>query len=193
MPQTNQHRAVPLFVTSKAKQRTQIVARMTHNSYMNTVAFSQDDKNVASGSGDGTVWVWEAATGKEIARMTYDGAVFSAAFSPDGEYVVSGSLDGTARVWEVASGQEIARMTHDSSVYSVAFSPNGTYVVSGSLDGTARVWVWQPQDVIANACAVMPRNLTRNEWKQYIGDALDYQAVCENLPLEADVTGTPAP
>jgi hypothetical protein len=37
----------------------------------------------------------------------------------------------------------------------------------------------------------MPRNLTRDEWKQYIGDALPYQAVCENLPLETETTATP--
>jgi hypothetical protein len=30
----------------------------------------------------------------------------------------------------------------------------------------------------------MTRNLTRAEWQQYIGDALPYQAVCPNLPIE---------
>jgi len=29
-----------------------------------------------------------------------------------------------------------------------------------------------------------PRNLTRAEWKQYIGDALPYQAVCPNLSID---------
>ena len=61
--------------------------------------------------------------------------------------------DNTARVWEADTGKEIARMTHDDFVNSVAFSPDGKYVVSGSRDKTARVWVWQPEDLIANACA----------------------------------------
>jgi len=117
--------------------------------------------------------------------------VSSVTFSQEGKYVVSGSDDNTARVWEAATGREVARMTHDGVVNSVDFSPDGRYVVSGSADGTARVRVWQPQDLIANACAAMPRNLTREEWKQYIGDALPYQAVCENLPVEPEVITTP--
>jgi hypothetical protein len=39
----------------------------------------------------------------------------------------------------------------------------------------------------------MTRNLTQTEWKKYIGDALPYQAVCENLPIEPEVTATSTP
>jgi hypothetical protein len=39
----------------------------------------------------------------------------------------------------------------------------------------------------------MPRNLTRAEWKQYIGDAMEYQAVCENLPIELEPAPTANP
>jgi len=168
------------------------IARMTHDSYMYSVAFSPDGKYVVSGSWDGTARVWEASTGKEIARMTYDGRVSTVAFSPDGKYVVSGSLDNTARVWEASTGKEIARMTHDDLVYSVAFSLDGKYVVSGSWDGTARVWIYRPGDLIADACSRVTRNLTLAEWQQYISDALPYQAVCPNLPIEPEAALTPS-
>jgi WD40 repeat protein len=135
--------------------------------------------------------VWEAATGVEIARMTHNSGVNYVAFSPDGKYVVSGGEDNTARVWEAATGVEIARMTHDGPVSSVAFDPDGKYVVSGSDDGTARMWMWQPDDLIAQACSRVDRNLTRTEWKINIGDALPYKAICANLPVEPEVTPTP--
>jgi WD40 repeat protein len=157
---------------------------MMHDKAVSAVAFSPDGKYVVSGSDDNTARVWEAGTGREIAGMTHDSPVTSVDFSPDGKYVVSGSDDNTARVWEAATGEEVARITHDDIVDSVAFSPDGRYVVSGSEDNTARVWMWQSNDLIENACKYMPRNLTRAEWKQYIGDALPYQAVCENLPIE---------
>ena len=75
-------------------------------------------------------------------------------------------------------------MTHDHRVYSIAFSPDGKYVVSGSFDNTARVWEYLPEELIATACSHAVRNLTRAEWNTFIRDALQYQAVCPNLPVE---------
>jgi WD40 repeat protein len=167
------------------------VARMTYDDWVWVVAFSPDGKYVASGSTDNTARVWEVATGKEVARMTHDSSVPHLAFSPDGKYVISGSYDRTARVWEAATGKEVARMTHDDNVNSVAFSPDGKYVASGS-EKTARIWNWQPDDLIFQACAFLPRNLTRAEWDQYMSGALSYQAVCPNLPLEPDPTPVPS-
>jgi hypothetical protein len=45
--------------------------------------------------------------------------------------------------------------------------------------------MWQLDDLITNACAYLPRNLTRVEWEQYIGDALPYQrsAHCQLNPI----------
>lgn len=164
---------------------------MPHDGEVNFVAFSPDRKFVVSVSWDHTAHVWEVSTGKEVACMTHDCSVHSVDFSPDGKFVVSGSSDGTALVWEAESGVEIARMIHDA--VSVAFSPDGKFVVSGSWDGTIRVWTWQTGDLIANACNVMPRNLTRVEWEKYIGDTLPYQAVCPNLPIESEPTPTVTP
>jgi hypothetical protein len=53
------------------------------------------------------------------------------------------------------------------------------------------VWVYRPDDLITEACSRATRNLTQAEWKQYIGDALPYQAVCPNLPIESESTPTP--
>jgi hypothetical protein len=60
-----------------------------------------------------------------------------------------------------------------------------------SVYGDAHVMLWQADDLIINACESMSRNLTRAEWVQFVGDALPYQAVCENLPIELEITSTP--
>jgi uncharacterized delta-60 repeat protein len=158
------------------------VARLTHGDRVFDVAFSPDGRYVVSGSSDGTAWVWEVTSRHEVARLTHDDWVSAVAFSPDGRYVVSGSEDNTARVWEATSGREVARLTHGDRVFDVAFSPDGQYVVSGSENGTARVWWWRPEDLIAEACRRLPRNLTREEWQRYVGPEVPYHATCPGKP-----------
>ena len=174
----------------------QEVARMVHEYRVYAVAFSPDGRWVVSGSLDDTARVWEAATGQEVARMVHEYRVYAVAFSPDGRWVVSASKDGTARVWEAATGQEVARMVHEEWVNAVAFSPDGRCVVSGSSDDTARVWSVRPEDLIAEACARLPRNLTLEEWEEYIGDE-PYRKTCPNLPgpegWEEAPQATPSP
>ena len=106
------------------------------------VAFSQDSKLLASGSGDGTVKVWDVAKLKEVTTLkehTY--SVLSVAFSPNGIYLASGSLDNTIKVWGTAKLKEVTTLEgHTRAVWSVAFSPNNRYIASGSGDGTVKVW-----------------------------------------------------
>ena len=103
------------------------------------------------------------------------------AYSPDGQWVASGSYDHTLRVWEAATGREVARMKHEHSVHAVAFSSDGRWVASGGEDNVVQVWLWQSKDLIAEACARLPRNLTQEEWRQYLGDE-PYHPTCPNLP-----------
>ena len=55
------------------------------------VAFSPDGARVATGSGDGSARVFDAATGAEISRLDHERAVYAVAFSPDGTRVATGS------------------------------------------------------------------------------------------------------
>jgi dipeptidyl aminopeptidase/acylaminoacyl peptidase len=125
--------------------------------------------------------VWEAATGQEVARMAHEWEVWAVAFSPDGQWLATGSKDNTARVWEAASGQEVARMAHEGGVEAVAFSPDGQWLATGSKDNTARVWLVWPEDLIAEACARLTRNLTPYEWRRYLGDE-PYRKTCPEFP-----------
>ena len=62
-------------------------ARLDHGGSVNAVAFSPDGTRVATGSGDGSARVFDAATGAELARLDHDGPVNAVAFSPDGTRV----------------------------------------------------------------------------------------------------------
>ena len=57
--------------------------------------------------GDGSAWVFSAATGAEVSRLDHDSFVSAVAFSPDGARVATGSGDRSARVWWADHGQLI--------------------------------------------------------------------------------------
>ena len=95
----------------------------------------------------------------------------SLAWSPDSTVLASGHVDGMVRLWEIATGREIARLKHHIDVVSaLAFSPSGDSLISAGYDGSAVAWRARPADLIAEACARLTRNLTRDEWQLYLGD-----------------------
>ena len=59
-----------------------------HDAEVRSVAFSPDGKLLASGSGDNTVKLWDAATGAEVRTLSgHSRWVTSVAFSPDGMWL----------------------------------------------------------------------------------------------------------
>jgi hypothetical protein len=106
----------------------------------------------------------------------------SATFSLDGKYLATASGDKTARVWEATSRNEVARMSHEGEVYYVAFSRDGKYLATASNDKTAGIWLIWPEDLIAEAGSRLTRNLTCQEWRQYLADE-PYGKTCPNLPI----------
>jgi len=119
-----------------------------HENHVTSVSHSPDGSQIASGSWDNTVRVWDARSGAELAALRgHEGWVTSVSYSPDGARIASGSDDKTVRVWDARSGAELAVLRgHEREVESVSYSPDGARIASGSgasyghMDNTVRVW-----------------------------------------------------
>ncbi len=97
---------------------------------------------LASGSKDGSIRLWNLATGQAIRTIVGKNlAVLSLAFTPDGKSLAAGNSNGTVGLWNAGNGQLIRRLSgHTDGVWSVAFSRDGTTLVTGSWDKSVRLW-----------------------------------------------------
>jgi WD40 repeat protein len=107
------------------------------------VAFDPTGRRLASGAGDRTVRLFDAATGKtERVLRPHADWVQALAFSPDGRLLATASRDRTARVIEAASGEVAATYTrHDAAVIDAAFSSSGERVWTLARGGALHRWV----------------------------------------------------
>jgi WD40 repeat protein len=109
------------------------------------------------------------------------------AWSPDSTWLATASA-GIVRVWEATSGEAqpiVPRPEGRSDIWAIAWSPDGAYVAidSGDLLASNDVVVLLKSRFIQLPCHLASRNLSRQEWKQYLGNR-PYRAICDNLPLD---------
>jgi WD40 repeat protein len=109
--------------------------------FLESAAFSPDNAMLATGHIDGSLKLWELASGRLVRTLWHANSVNAIAFSRDGTRLLSGSNDTTVKLWDTATGKLVRTFEgHSASVRSVAFLPGEKRIVSGGYDTTARVW-----------------------------------------------------
>jgi len=143
-----------------------VLQTLTHASPVKSAAFSPDGSKIVTASENGTVQVWNAATGARLQNLKHD-EVYFAQFSPDGAWLIAvGEVPvpirmyesykrTTVRVWNADTGREIWQRTFDSAysfddthairtgvstLYFDDFSPDGTKIIMKGTYGPIRFW-----------------------------------------------------
>ena len=84
-----------------------------HSSWVSAIAFSPDGKQIASGSGDETIKLWDARTSDLQKTLAgHSNWVWAVAFSPDGKQIASGSDDKTIKHFSAALLVVISSSVH---------------------------------------------------------------------------------
>jgi len=80
----------------------QIATLQGHTAFVNTLSLFQNDRLLASGSGDRTARLWNLDTNLPIGPpMQHEGPVHAAVISADGKLLVTGCDDKNAYVWDI--------------------------------------------------------------------------------------------
>ena len=128
-----------------------------HKDRVTCIAFRSDGKVLASGSLDGSVILWDVATGQQLKQLfvresqapknnsadTNSNGIESMAWSRDGKMLTCGDRNSMITLWDMADLANIKLSAqlptpHDRAVASLAFSPDNTTLASGGYDGRAR-------------------------------------------------------
>jgi WD40 repeat protein len=127
------------------KPDARLVVLATHDDVFLDVAFRADGKQLVTGGTDGTVRVFDVASGTQKLKInSHADWVTNVCYSPDGKYIATGSRDKTAKIFNAESGSLITTHSeHNAPVKAVAYAPDGKSVLSA---GGSRVRIWNVED-----------------------------------------------
>jgi WD40 repeat protein len=153
----------PASVTpATAGDKPELILQTGHTRSANAVAFSPDNRWLASGGKDNVIKIWDLANGNVLRTLYgHTSNVNALAVSPDGKLLASGSgdindkrdlgtftqggvvggaEDNTVRIWSVQTGQQLKVLRgHELPVAAVAFSNDRNSLTSVAGDAV-KVW-----------------------------------------------------
>ena len=110
-----------------------------HEAEVSDLAFAPDGSWLASSSNDGTIQIWNPATGEQRTLIDYRGfQVYALAASPDGQRLASVGHGVDFTIWDSESGEQVLviPLPSDALVYTLSFSPDGKQILAaGSPEG----------------------------------------------------------
>jgi WD40 repeat protein len=156
------------------------------------VVFAPNDRELiiagADGDGDsseGKLAWWDQDRRVPARSVSLDGFVDEMVASADRGRIAT-SAGAIARVWDTRTRRELRQMPYDARLQAIAISADGRWLASKGWnigDGrpileVTEIWAADP---VAAVCARVQRNLTREEWGEYIGVSAPWRATCPGV------------
>ncbi|UXP31488.1 hypothetical protein N6H18_14140 [Reichenbachiella agarivorans] len=148
---------------------------------INALAISSDKKLLAVGREKGDAIIIDLTTHQIVRTISgHQSAVTDVDFNQNDQLLLTASRDGTTRIWDINNSRIMPLILddHEDWVFTAKFTPTGDKVVTGSKDKNIRVWTIDYQQLADRICRLVDRNLTLEEWNEYIGDSFPYEETC---------------
>ena len=146
--------------------------------------WGEDSSHLLTISAGGAAIVWDSRSGKRsFAVQSPQGVLRNIASSLSGCRVATFGEEGEPIVWEVGSDGDALRIVGPSGALRDGLWALDNSVVILSGDGGSEALCFKALDaLVAFACRYAGRNLTQDEWRQYMGSDVPYRKTCPDLP-----------
>jgi WD40 repeat protein len=158
----------------------ELVFTLPHPAPVNLIGIRADQNWIITVAADNTLRIWDLATGALVDKFINDTNLLSLEVGPDGSTIATAAEDNIARIRDFATAEEIARIVHTDRINDVTFVADGEFLATASADGRVLISILEPEELIDKACSRLTRNLTVDEWNEFVHGL--YEKTCPNLP-----------
>jgi WD40 repeat protein len=155
-----------------------------------TASWNADGRLLASGMQDGSVHLWNVASGDESVLPGLGAKVFATGWSANGRFLAAAAASVLV-VWDLSrKGADAMRpielAAHSERITALAFRPSGSWLASAARDRRLLLWRVggdsEPQDahLLADDCTLL--RFSRDGTRLAVGDARGGLTVCDVTP-----------
>jgi WD40 repeat protein len=175
---------------------------LDYQSGITSLVFDPVGNILASGSYDGSIILWDIRVpeapkliGQPFGDLSENISISGLAFNNNGRILASGnnkhypvsSSDGTIYLWDITTPESPKLLGKPSKangdyVNDLVFSSDGSILAFGGKNETVTFWNFNIESWKSTACIIAGRNLTQEEWKQYMPLGEAHQKTCPDLP-----------
>ena len=160
---------------------------------LTAIAFAPDNRRIVFGNEEGQIKI--ITEDSNLPPRILSGHVAhieQIIFNNAGTFLATTSRDHTVRIWNWLKPADqpivLQDKEQDEWVWSATFSPDDEQLMIGvnnraeKTKETIHVWPTKIGTMASSLCSYVGRNLTKDEWDNYVGVDLPYEKTCENYP-----------
>ena len=154
------------------------------NNAIFAIEFSKDAALLATGDQEGIVRIWDANSINNLMTLTgHTARVIDIKFDPGNKLIASASTDKTVQIWETAKlNENPIILTQEAWVMNISFNETGDKIYTGYKNGLRQIWETTTKPMTEGLCTKLTRNMSLDEWNNYVGKDITYEKTCVDLP-----------
>lgn len=147
------------------------------------IRFKPSENLVAVGYSDGSLEIWNIDQRAIVSELkAHEGEINDICFNNPAAQMATAGKDGSMKIWDLNDLKAFPLTFTDSGdmVITIGFSSDGQLVVAGTASAGDNVIVRPATATLLaeNICNGLTRNLTIDEWYNYVGKDIGYEQTC---------------